>query len=69
MAVYAEKHSEKECNQLMHRLVIKPARRTYTYRKEGLVAPLHPGDLVSYEKVNKIKGNTKTLVFPAVSVE
>ena len=69
MAGYAETHSEKDCNQLMHKLVIKPAKRTYTYRKEGLVAPLHPGDLVSYEKVNKINGNTKTLIFPAVSVE
>ena len=69
MAAYAEIHSEKECNQLMRKLVIKPAKRTYTYRKEGLVPPLHPGDLVSYEKINKIKGNTKTLVFPAVSVE
>lgn len=69
MSAYAETHSEKECNQLIHKLVIKPAKRTYTYRKEGLVPPLHPGDLVSYEKINKIKGNTKTLVFPAVSVE
>ena len=69
MAAYAEIYSEKECNQLMRKLVIKPAKRTYTYRKEGLVPPLHPGDLVSYEKINKIKGNTKTLVFPAVSVE
>lgn len=69
MADYAETHFEKECNQLIHRLTIKPAKRIYTYRKEEFVAPLHPGDLVSYEKTNKIKGNTKTLVFPAASVE
>ena len=69
MAKYAETHTEKECNQLMHRIVFKPARRTYTYRKEGLVAPARPGDLVEYRKVNKIKGNTKIMVFPAVSVE
>ena len=69
MVAYAETHSDKECNRLMHRLIIKPARRTYTYRKEGLVAPMRPGDLVEYRKVNKIKGNTKTMVFPAVSVE
>ena len=69
MAAYAETHSEKGCNQMMHKLVIKPAKRTYTYRKEGLVAPIRPGDLVEYRKVNKVKGNTKTAVFPAVSVE
>ena len=69
MAKYAETHSEKECSQMMHRIVIKPARRTYTYRKEGLVAPIRPGDWVEYRKVNKVKGNTKTAVFPAVSVE
>ena len=50
-------------------LVIKPAKRTHTCRKEGLVPPLHPGDLVSYEKTSKIMGNAKALVFPAESVE
>ena len=30
-----------------------------TARKEGLVAPCHAGDIVRYEKHNKIKGNTK----------
>lgn len=69
MAAYAATHTEKECRQLMHKLVIKPAKRTYTYRKDNLVAPIRPGDLVEYRKYNKVKGNTKTLVFPAVSVE
>ena len=69
MSAYAETHTEKECNQLMHKLEIRPAKRTYTYSKDGLVSPIHPGDLVQYKKVNKIKGNTKTLVFPASSVE
>ena len=68
MADYALTHSEKECNKLMHELEIIPARKTYTYRKESLVAPICPGDIVKYEKVNKIKGNTKTMIFPAVSV-
>ncbi len=69
MAKYAETHTEKECRQLMHRLRIEPAKRTYTYRKEGRVAPMRPGDIVKYEKHNKVKGNVKSLVFPAVSVE
>lgn len=69
MVNYALTHSEKECNQLMHEFEIIPAKRTYTYRKEGLVAPIRPGDIVKYEKINKIKGNTKTMVSPAVSVE
>ena len=69
MAAYGQQHTAKECCQLLHKMVIQPAKRTYTYRKEGLVAPVRPGDLVKYEKVNKIKGNTKTMVFPAVSVK
>ena len=68
MEAYASTHSEKECGQLMHQLEILPARRAYTYHKMGLVAPIRPGDMVQYKKVNKIKGNTKTMVFPAVSV-
>lgn len=66
---YREDHSEKELNQMMHRIQILPAKRTYTYRKENHKPSMAPGDLVKYEKKNKIKGNTKTLVFPAVSVE
>lgn len=69
MAKYALTHSEKECNKLMHELEIVPAKRIYTYHKEGLKSPIKPGDIVLYEKHNKIKGNTKRLVFPAVSVE
>lgn len=69
MVAYAQEHTPKECNQLMHKLVIQPAKRTYTYRKEGLVPPVRPGDVVRYEKVNKIKGNTKTLVFPVMWVK
>ena len=69
MAKYALSHSEKECRKVIHELEIIPAKRVYTYHKEGLKSPIKPGDIVLYEKHNKIKGNTKRLVFPAVSVE
>lgn len=69
MSKLAETHTEKECNQLMHKLVIHPAKRTYTYRKAGKVPPAHPGDLIAYEKHNKTYRNTKRQVFIAVSVE
>lgn len=69
MEEYAETHSEKECRKHIHELEIKPAKRTYTYHKEGLVTPIHPGDIVVYEKHNKIKGNTKREVFVATGVE
>lgn len=68
MADYAKTHSEKECNQMMHKLVIKPAKRTYTFHKGGQVAPIHPGDIVKYKKANKNNSKMKTLIFPAVSV-
>lgn len=70
MTKYAETHSEKECRQHMHEIEILPAKRTYTYHKDkGIVAPAHPGDMIRYEKKNKIKGNTKRMTFVAISVE
>lgn len=70
MAKYAEIHSEKECRQHIHKIEIFPAKRTYTYHKDkNIVAPAHPGDMIHYEKKNKIKGNTKRMTFVATSVE
>ena len=69
LSQYKASHSAKDVQCLMHRMKIEPARRTYTYRKQGLVAPVRPGDLVLYRKVRKVKGDVKTEVFPAVSVE
>jgi len=54
--------------QLFHKLTIKPARRTYTYRKWGLVSPLRAGDIAKYKKPNKVKGNVKTEIFVVSSV-
>lgn len=39
------------------------------YHKDGLIAPMHTGDIVRYEKHNKIKGNTKIDTFVATSIE
>ena len=69
MAKFAKTHSEKECRRHMHEIEIVSAKRTYTYHKEGLIAPAHPGDVIRYEKKNKIKGNTKRKTFVATSVE
>ena len=69
MEEYAKTHTEKECRRHIHELDIHPAKRTYTYHKEGLVAPIKPGDVVVYEKKNKVKGNTKREVFVATGVE
>lgn len=66
---YKETHSEKEVQQLMHRIVIKPAKRTYTYHKDGRVCPFHVGDFILYKKKNKIKGNTKTKVFVCTGIK
>lgn len=69
MAKYAETHDAKECHQHMHKIEIVPAKRTYTYHKNGVVAPAHPGDIIRYEKKNKIQGNTKRMTFVATSVK
>ena len=68
MAKYAETHSKLECDRHFHELEIRPARRTYTYHKDGLRVVAHPGDLVSYTKKNKVKGNTKHKIVVAESV-
>lgn len=68
MAKYAETHRKLECDRHFHELEIRPARRTYTYHKDGLRVVAHPGDLVSYTKKNKVKGNTKHKIVVAESV-
>ena len=66
---YRETHSDKELQQLMHQITIKPAKRTYTYHKDGRVCPFHIGDIILYKKKNKIKGNTKTKVFVCTGIK
>ncbi len=66
---YRSVHSEDDVQRLMHEIEILPAVRTYTYHKQGLIAPCHAGDIIKYEKHNKIKGNVKSMIYPAVSVE
>ena len=66
---YRESHTEKETQQMMHQIAVKPAKRTYTYHKEGRVCPFHVGDTILYKKKNKIKGNTKTKVFVCTGIK
>lgn len=66
---YRSAHSEDDVQRLMHEIKILPAVRTYTYHKQRLIAPCHAGDIIKYEKHNKIKGNIKSMIYPAVSVE
>ena len=68
MVGYLEIHSKLESDRHFHSLEIKPAKRTYTFHKKGEVSPIHTGDLVRYEKYNKIKGNTKRGVFVATGI-
>lgn len=63
MAAYAETHTVDECKKHFESLTVKPARRTYTFHKEGRICPFHIGDKVRYEKKNKIKGNAKIETF------
>lgn len=63
MNTYAEAHTTDECKKHFDSLTVKPARRTYTFHKEGRICPFHIGDKVRYEKKNKIKDNTKVDTF------
>ena len=69
MAKYRQIHTGAEADRHFRSLIVKPARRTYTYHKNGTPAVIHAGDVVRYEKHNKIKGNTKTETFVATSVD
>ena len=68
LSKYKESHTEKEVQQMMHRIDIRPAKRTYTYHKDGRICKFHIGDLIRYEKKNKIKGNTKLDTFVCTGV-
>ena len=63
MQNYSKSHSKLECDKHFHELIIKPARRIYTFHKENVVSQFKNGDKFKYEKHNKIKGNTKTGIF------
>ena len=51
------------------RIVVKPAKRIYTTHKNGINTGFHPGDVIKYEKHNKVKGNIKKQIFVTVSVD
>ena len=45
-----------------------PAKRAYTYHKDGRVCKFHIGDLIRYEKKNKIKDNAKLDTFVCTGI-
>ncbi len=63
MNTYRELHGDKAADEHFRALKVIPAKRTYTFHKEGRICPFHIGDIVRYEKKNKIKGNTKIETF------
>ena len=64
-----EEFSQKYSKYDIGKIKVKPAKRIYTAHKKNIVSGFHPGDVVRYEKHNKIKGNVKQDVFPIVSVD
>ena len=68
MTNFAETHTKLECDRHFHELEIRPARRTYTFRKKGLKLVARPGDKVAYTKKNKTYGNTKHKIVIAEKV-
>lgn len=69
LILYRKTHTEKEVQQFMHQIIIKPAKRTYTFHKEGIVCRFHAGDTIIYEKKNKIKGNIKRMIFVCTGID
>ena len=68
MLDYSSSHSKEECMEHLKSLIVKPAKRTYLAHKYGMVSGIHTGDIVKYEKHNKVKGNVKQDVFVATGI-
>lgn len=68
MARYAETHDAKECVKHFRELEIRPAKKVYTYHKDGKRVVAHPGDVVAYAKYNKTSKTWKRKVVVAMSV-
>ena len=62
---FKQKYSKSE----IAKVEVKPEKRIYTSHKYDVVSGFHPGDVVKYEKRNKVKGNVKQDIFPIVSVD
>lgn len=65
---YTSLYGSLAAQRHLTQLIVKPAKRTYTFHKDKQIAPIHSGDIVKYEKKNKIKGNIKTLIFIAEGI-
>jgi hypothetical protein len=65
---YLKTHTIDEWDKHFHELTIKPAKRTYTYRKQGIRLIFKCGDVIKYIKYNKTKDNTKTKIFVAEQI-
>ena len=47
---FSTTHSQGEIKQLFHKLLVKPAKRVYTYHKNNFISPFKCGDVVCYSK-------------------
>lgn len=64
-----EEFRQKYSKSDISKVVIEPAKRIYTSHKDNIVPGFHPGDIVKYEKHNKVRGNIKKDVFPVIGVD
>lgn len=64
-----EEFKQKYSKYEIAKVVVKPAKRVYTSHKDKIVSGFHSGDVVKYEKHNKVKGNTKKDVFTVIGVK
>ena len=69
MTKYRRTHTGAETDKHFRSLTVRPAKRTYTFHKNGTIAAVHAGDVVRYVKYNKTYGNTKIDTFVALSCE
>lgn len=55
--------------KILKELIVKPAKRIYSYRKYGKDSNFHPGDIVKFYKKNKIDGKEYKDRFVVLNVD
>ena len=61
--------SKQDDKNIVKKLNVKPAKRTYSYRREGVLCTYHVGDIVHFYKKNKIDAKEYNSYFPVLHID
>ena len=61
--------SKQDNKNIIKKLSAKPAKRIYSYHREGVIYPYHIGDIVHFYKKNKINAKEYNEYFPVLQID